>query len=84
LEIKFITRNIYYFSGDYSNENNSYKSLVMVHFLFFGGCGMAGGIMNGGMHSGMSGWVSVLDEVSCYKYSHSWFRSGLEAFIKKN
>ena len=33
--------------------------VVVVLFLFFGGWGMTGGIMNGGMHSGMNetGWM---------------------------
>jgi len=34
-------------------------SIVVVLFLFFGGWGMTGGIMNGGMHGGMNenGWM---------------------------
>ena len=46
-------------------ERKANKSLliafvvVVVLFLFFGGLGMTGGIMNGGMHGGMNeiGWT---------------------------
>jgi hypothetical protein len=47
-------------------ETKANKSLLIVFvvvvllFLFFGGWGMTGGIMNGGMHGGMNenGWMS--------------------------
>jgi hypothetical protein len=57
--------------------------VVIVLFLFFGGWGMTEGIMNGGMHSGMNetGWMdgrAKLGMVSCYNYSHSGSRSGLD------
>ena len=57
--------------------------VVVVLFLFFGGLGMTGGIMNGGMHGKMNeiGWTgrAWLGVVSYFNYSGSQCRSGLDS-----